>query len=945
MSTNDAVFYRRNKQIQDAIDGQNLKQALQLIDKRIKKGENTRFLKAWKAHILFRHADDTHRQRGIAETLELCNADPPTTDLDTLDILYQTLQKMGGQDETMRNIWEKAAKAKSQDLDLQLRWFTYAFEGDDWKSAQKAAMTLQNNFPKQRKYHLWAIFLSYLVAADETASEMDRKLFGTLAYRMVSKAAENVPSDPKELLSPPRAIQSSEELLLLVKIFESQGRHAEVVKILDSENLGITSRLIQNDWTFVGVKLANLEKAQMWTEGLSYTKTLLAIPTNDAERKDLQERDDWAVWSLLVNATRNLNTPETTSEVQKFVADFIQSEPKSRNAQLARLDLLCWCFESGTVKEEELVSACQEYFDLNQNKLYCFGDLLRYLAKLDKVSVSKFIEYASKSQDEKERKTDPHKGVSTINALKFEYCLLLSGDESNASKSKVEDFVSRCLQVYRETGRPEKSEAPSTIESQPSDDLCLLAAMALMRFSGAWIAGRQGDIPDSSLIRAAAILERLLVDSPHNYQALLLLVRIYLRLGAGSLALKTFSKLSVKQMQYETVAHNLFTRLATIHPHSAPPVDFAEYKDFNPQSAFVQALSFYQSADIRTVRHRSSGLDLGSYVNIEGTIELQRRLSQSICRRMWALDVKRIHRLAGGDPMGRYDSIAEDTSPLADQRAFDAFMNCEAPGQPTFEELIRLGPLPREKWVKSARITDRLFGVLKGLSLQKPVPSDLELPRLEDVVDSDATSEMTASEMESVKVNLNLLKVVCYLGGSKSVSSQQAEDCLAEVQDWLESKTKEVAMDDAKISSLASQTGIFLRPDAPIAPTWKTFHALYVALESLKAVASISSIALKKGSKSAKLPKERVERLVNSANQLTESIRANSRVFKSRLSESGVLGALVDLVVAGVGHGEDGPQLRAELDKIFDMSALEMFCGELMESWEEALGGVLGVRL
>jgi N-terminal acetyltransferase B complex non-catalytic subunit len=114
----------------------------------------------------------------------------------------------------------------------------------------------------------------------------------------------------KELLSPPRAIQSSEELLLLVKIFESQGRHAEVVKILDSENLGITSRLIQNDWTFVGVKLANLEKAQMWTEGLSYTKTLLAIPTNDAERKDLQERDDWAVWSLLVNATRNLNTPE-----------------------------------------------------------------------------------------------------------------------------------------------------------------------------------------------------------------------------------------------------------------------------------------------------------------------------------------------------------------------------------------------------------------------------------------------------------------------------------------------------------------------------------------------------------------------------------------------------------------------------------------------------------
>lgn len=42
---NDAVFLRRNNQIQDAIDGQNLKQALQLIEKRMKKGEDTRFLK------------------------------------------------------------------------------------------------------------------------------------------------------------------------------------------------------------------------------------------------------------------------------------------------------------------------------------------------------------------------------------------------------------------------------------------------------------------------------------------------------------------------------------------------------------------------------------------------------------------------------------------------------------------------------------------------------------------------------------------------------------------------------------------------------------------------------------------------------------------------------------------------------------------------------------
>jgi hypothetical protein len=54
-SSNDAVFLRRNNQIQDAIDSQNMKQALQLIEKRMKKGENTQFLKASDpCHCLFR---------------------------------------------------------------------------------------------------------------------------------------------------------------------------------------------------------------------------------------------------------------------------------------------------------------------------------------------------------------------------------------------------------------------------------------------------------------------------------------------------------------------------------------------------------------------------------------------------------------------------------------------------------------------------------------------------------------------------------------------------------------------------------------------------------------------------------------------------------------------------------------------------------------------------
>lgn len=414
-ASSDQVFQRRNKQIQDAIDAQNLKQALQLCEKRLKKGEDSRFLKAWKAHILFRHSDEAHHRRGVEETLELCNQEPPTTDLDALDLLCQTLRKLGGYDATMRTLWEKAAKAKPRDLEIQTRWFTNAFEDGDWKSAQKAAMSLKSNFNNKRDYYFWATFLCYLITLDSRASNTDRKLFGTLAYRMISKAAEDVPTDPKELLSPPRAIQTAEELLLLVKIFESQGCYAEALRILDSEHLGIGSRIAQNDWSFVRAKLLTLEKAEKWNESLTFARALLARPDDDTAAKDsILETDDWAVWKLFVSATKKINSPNATHQTQKFLEGSILRHPKLRNAQLALLDLTAWEAQTGVLTEDALRSACEAYYDRNHDKLYCFNDLQKYLVLLGEDVILKFLKYVSKNVEDSSSAVE----VRTI----FTYC-------------------------------------------------------------------------------------------------------------------------------------------------------------------------------------------------------------------------------------------------------------------------------------------------------------------------------------------------------------------------------------------------------------------------------------------------------------------------------------------------------------------------------------------
>lgn len=73
--------------------------------------------------------------------------------------------------------------------------------------------------------------------------------------------------------------------------------------------------------------------------------------------------------------------------------------PKSRNVQLAQLNLMHWGVQSGSLTKDDLYSASQEYFNRNKSKLYCFGDLQKYLPELEKDGLSKFVEYTLKTEE------------------------------------------------------------------------------------------------------------------------------------------------------------------------------------------------------------------------------------------------------------------------------------------------------------------------------------------------------------------------------------------------------------------------------------------------------------------------------------------------------------------------------------------------------------------
>lgn len=243
--------------------------------------------------------------------------------------------------------------------------------------------------------------------------------------------------------------------------------------------------------------------------------------------------------------------------------------------------------------------------------------------------------------------------------------------------------------------------------------------MSLVRLSEIDMKSRN-DAPlrGSHLVQAAALLEHLLSKSQQNYQALLFLVRIQLLLGAGSLAMKTFSKLSVKHMQYETVAHILFTRLSTTHPHATPFVKGSglETRDRDPLVALGTALDFYRVSELHSQYTKVTGFDSGSYANVQDSMILQKDLKYSFCRRLWTLERRRIQRLMGSGGHEELDScehffsnqfdeslslltivanrtVWDNETPI-DKRSFEAFMNCELPDCPPFEEHLRIGPKP-----------------------------------------------------------------------------------------------------------------------------------------------------------------------------------------------------------------------------------------------------------
>lgn len=115
-----------------------------------------------------------------------------------------------------------------------------------------------------------------------------------------------------------RALDTVEDILLLLRVYRTQQKYAEALKVLDDPLTGITSRLGSNSWELVRQKIELYALCNQWSEEWRFCAELL----NDAHPDSLQNTsrspnypfgkfgDDWKVWVGLLSATEMIETNE-----------------------------------------------------------------------------------------------------------------------------------------------------------------------------------------------------------------------------------------------------------------------------------------------------------------------------------------------------------------------------------------------------------------------------------------------------------------------------------------------------------------------------------------------------------------------------------------------------------------------------------------------------------
>lgn len=638
--------------------------------------------------------------------------------------------------------------------------------------------------------------------------------------------------------------------------------------------------------------------------------------------------------------------------------------PISRASYIAKLQYLQTKGDDKSL--DAIVKTCEEYADAFSTKAFCFDDLKGPLRTLDKTRLQSFREARAAAAEQNT--------LERLFALELEYSLL---PEASTTPDLV-DFAARALKLYH--------GSLSKDSSQPCPEAAFLAVLAILRLGTTNTRSntadskkngpQQASIDHDHVLRAIILLETVRSSFEDYYQLTVVLIRLQAYLGLLSSAMTTFTKLSVKNMQYETVAHLILTRISSLHPAPIPATTTnsggAGGGAFDPLTAIETGLTVLENADGALVRGIREGLRFNSYSNIHNSVDMRQQLLHSASRRVYAVEERKLQRLRGltdshtvleSEDEGSRGQKAADSKPtwweLADNRDFSYFPHFRDDDVELVQTRFRCGPLPKAEWVRCMALLDHVVTFFRAdLMGQQLAGAGVGNTALEQVkvltgrVEKNGAEKgdkqeggLTEAERWNLKCHTLLAKAALLLADPSSAVPEENDisSVLADLKEWLQKTLEE--QKDPTATTTASIAGIRIY-------TWQSLHTSISVLETLQAVALLLGI-LNKKAKTAKgkasISKPALAEIQELVVQLEAEIHGAVRGVRDGINRAGVLGKLVDLGFAREGEEADGDgglaQLGEVLELVSDEVKMETICGRIKESWEDALDGVLAVKV
>ncbi|KAH0559827.1 hypothetical protein GP486_003652 [Trichoglossum hirsutum] len=129
-------------------------------------------------------------------------------------------------------------------------------------------------------------------------------------------------------------------------------------------------------------------------------------------------------------------------------------------------------------------------------------------------------------------------------------------------------------------------------------------------------------------------------------------------------------------------------------------------------------------------------------------------------------------------------------------------------------------------------------------------------------------------------------------------------------------------------------------------PDWRFLHESYITVEELNSISAYTKYVDMR-SKVAKsgIPKNATSVAKQRIESVYEANRSRAADIKNRLSESGVVSALVDRMFGRDGEEDGGGGIGVAVEDLVGESWMENHVARVVDSWQEALDGVLRVKV